>query len=118
MAMFSNRLHRSESAELNQAEAAELLRVTERTFWRWTRRYEEDGEARLLDRRLGKSSGKRVPTRPGRGDRGLYRERYHGYTEDASGQGDSPDIAAARRPRWPRCSGAVNAEKRLWRDRG
>ena len=33
-----------------------------RTFRRWTRRYEEDGEAGLLDRRLGKASGKRVPT--------------------------------------------------------
>jgi hypothetical protein len=35
--------------------------VSERTFPRWTRRYEEDGEAGLVDRRLGKASGKRVP---------------------------------------------------------
>ena len=35
--------------------------MSERTFRRWTRRYEEDGEAGLLDRRLGKASGKRVP---------------------------------------------------------
>ena len=42
--------------ELNQAEAAELLGVSERTFRRWTRRYEEDGEAGLLNRRLGKAS--------------------------------------------------------------
>ena len=47
MAMFLNLLHRWESAELNQAEAAELLGVSERTFRRWTRRYEEDGEAGL-----------------------------------------------------------------------
>jgi Protein of unknown function (DUF2924)/Homeodomain-like domain len=35
-----NLLHRWESAELNQEEAAELLGVSERTFRRWTRRYE------------------------------------------------------------------------------
>ena len=46
MAMFLNILNRWESAELNQEEAAELLGVSERTFRRWTRRYEEEGEAR------------------------------------------------------------------------
>ena len=54
--------------------------MSERTFRRWTRRYEEEGEAGLLDRRLGKASGRRVP-----GDRAeeverLYRERYQGFT--------------------------------------
>ena len=43
------------------AEAAELLGVSERTFRRWTRAYEEDGEAGLIDRRLDKASGRRVP---------------------------------------------------------
>jgi hypothetical protein len=43
MAMFSNILSCWESAELNQEEAAELLEVSERTFRRWTRRYEEEG---------------------------------------------------------------------------
>ena len=38
MAMFLTLLHRWESAELNQEEAAELLGVSERTFRRWTRR--------------------------------------------------------------------------------
>jgi transposase-like protein len=61
MAVFLNILSRWESAELNQEEAAELLGVSERTFRRWTRRYEEEGEAGLLDRRLGKASGRRVP---------------------------------------------------------
>ena len=51
MAMFLNLLHRWESAELNQEEAAELLGVSERTFRRWTRRYEEEGEVGLVDRR-------------------------------------------------------------------
>jgi len=80
MAMFLNLLHRWESAELNQAEAAELLGVTERTFRRWTRRYEDDGETGLLDRRLGKSSGKRVPAGRAAEVERLYRERYQGFT--------------------------------------
>jgi transposase len=80
MARFLNLLHRWESAELNQDEAAELLGVDVRTFRRWTRRYEEEGEAGLLDRRLGKASGKRVPTDRAEEVERLYRERYQGFT--------------------------------------
>ena len=80
MAMFLNLLHRWESAELNQEEASELLGVTERTFRRWTRRYEEEGEAGLVDRRLGKASGKRVPIDRAEEVARLYRERYQGFT--------------------------------------
>ena len=80
MARFLNLLHRWESAELNQEEAAELLGVSERTFRRWTRRYEEEGEAGLLDRRLGKASGKRVPVDRAEEVERLYRERYQGFT--------------------------------------
>jgi transposase len=69
-----------ESAELNQEEAAELLGVSERTFRRWTRRYEEEGEAGLVDLRLGKASGKRVPTDRAEEVEALYRERYQGFT--------------------------------------
>ena len=80
MAVFLNILSRWESAELNQEEAAELLGVSERTFRRWTRRYEEEGEAGLLDRRLGKASGKRVPVDRAEEVERLYRERYQGFT--------------------------------------
>ena len=80
MAVFLNILNRWELAELNQEEAAELLGVSERTFRRWTRRYEEEGEAGLLDRRLGKASGKRVPVDRAEEVERLYRERYPGFT--------------------------------------
>ena len=80
MAMFLNILNRWELAELNQEEAAELLGVSERTFRRWTRRYEEEGEAGLLDRRLGKASGRRVPSDRADEVERLYRERYQGFT--------------------------------------
>jgi|SRR5277367_689832 len=80
VAMFLTLLHRWESAELNQGEAAELLGVTERTFRRWTRRYEEDGEAGLVDRRVGRASGRRVPSDWAEEVERLYRERYRGFT--------------------------------------
>jgi transposase len=80
VAMFLNLLNRWESAELNQAEAAELLGVSERTFRRWRDRYDEEGEAGLLDRRLGKASGKRVPVDRAEEVEALYRERYQGFT--------------------------------------
>ena len=80
MTVFLNLLHRWESAELNQEEAAELLGVSERTFRRWTRRYEEEGKAGLIDRRLGKTSGKRVPVDRAEEVERLYRERYQGFT--------------------------------------
>ena len=80
MAMFLNVLSRWESAELNQAEAAELLGVGERTFRRWCRRYEEDCNAGLLDRRTGKASGRRVPVDRCEEVERLYRTRYQGFT--------------------------------------
>jgi transposase len=80
VAMFLNLLHRWESAELNQAEAAEFLGVSERTFRRWRGRHEEEGEAGLLDQRLGKASGRRVPTDRAEEVEALYRERYQGFT--------------------------------------
>jgi transposase len=80
MAMFLKLLSRWESAELSQEEAAELLAGSERTFRRWTRAYEEEGEAGLVDRRLGKASGKRVPADRAEEVERLYRERYQGFT--------------------------------------
>ena len=68
------------SAELNEEEAAELLGVSERTFRRWRNRYDEGGEAGLLDQRLGKASGKRVPIDRADEVEALYRGRYQGFT--------------------------------------
>jgi transposase len=73
-------LGRYEAAEFNQLEAAELLGVGERTFRRWRQRFEDDGEAGLLDRRLGKASGRRVPIDREHEVEALYRERYQGFT--------------------------------------
>lgn len=40
----------------------------------------EEGEAGLVDRRLGKASGRRVPADRAEEVERLYRERYHGFT--------------------------------------
>jgi hypothetical protein len=68
------------SAYLNQGVAAELLVLCERYLRGWTRRLAEEGEAGLLDRRLGKAWGKRVPSDRAEEVERLYRERYQGFT--------------------------------------
>ena len=73
-------LNRWEGEELSQIEAAELLGMHERTFRRWARRFEEDGQEGLADRRLGRRSGRAVPRREAEEVERLYRERYQGFT--------------------------------------
>ena len=80
MLKFRDVFGRCEKGGLSKLEAAELLGINERTFRRWCRRYEEEGEAGLLDRRLGKPSPKRVPARVSEKIERLYRERYEGFT--------------------------------------
>jgi transposase len=73
-------LSRWEADKLSQLEAAELLGMSERTFRRWIRRFEEEGEAGLADRRLGRRSGRAVPAAEADQVARLYRERYDGFT--------------------------------------
>ena len=80
MIKFLSILSRYEAAEFSQLEAAELLGIGERTFRRWCQRFEDDGEAGLADRRLGKASGKRVPVDREAEVEALYRSRYQGFT--------------------------------------
>jgi hypothetical protein len=61
MQKFRDVLSRWERKELSAMEAGEILGCSERQFRRYRRRYEEDGEDGLVDRRLGKASAKRVP---------------------------------------------------------
>ena len=80
LSKFRSVLDRYEASELNQLEAADLLGVSERTFRRWCQRFEDAGEAGLLDQRLGKASGKRVPVDWEAAVERLYRTRYGGFT--------------------------------------
>ncbi|MFN0192907.1 MAG: ISNCY family transposase [Aestuariivirga sp.] len=65
---------------LSQMEAAEILGVSERTFRRYARRFEADGEDGLIDRRAGRVSGRAVPDAEAGEIARLYRERYQGFT--------------------------------------
>jgi transposase len=77
---YESVLGRWKRQELSQAEAAEALGMSERTFRRWCVRYEEEGLAGLHDRRLGKASAKCVPADEAMRMKQLYRERYAGFT--------------------------------------
>ena len=46
---------------MTQEEAAEALGVSDRTFRRFSRRFEDDGMDGLMDRRLGQMSARRAP---------------------------------------------------------
>jgi transposase len=77
---FEDVYGRWQQRRLSQAEAAEILGMSERSFRRWRDRYEDEGAAGLLDRRLGRASAKRVPVDQLHDVLTLYRERYGGFT--------------------------------------
>ena len=77
---FEDIYGRWQQRRLSQAEAAEILGMSERTFRRWRGRYHADGLEGLADRRLGKASARRVPVDQVDEVLSLYRERYRGFT--------------------------------------
>jgi transposase len=77
---FSSLLERQERGEITQAEAAEMLGVHVRTFQRWSARYEDEGEAGLADRRMGRRSPRRAPQEELERMLGLYRDKYGDFT--------------------------------------
>ena len=77
---FESLLDRHKGGEITQAEAAEMLGVSERTFRRWTERFEGEGEAGLYDRRLGRPSPKRAPAEEIERMLGLFKEKYTDFT--------------------------------------
>jgi transposase len=79
MAKFVDVLSRWQSKQLSAAEAGEILGMSERTFRRFRQRYEEEGEAGLADKRVGKASAKRVPVDRIEWMLELYRSQYRGW---------------------------------------
>jgi len=73
-------LSRWEAGGLSQLEAAELLGMSERTFRRWSRRFEDEGEDGLMDRRLGRRSGRAVADGEAEAVERLSRARDAGFT--------------------------------------
>src|SRR6185437_7559800 len=79
MQKFRDVLSRWERRDLSVMEAAELLGMSERQFRRYRSRYEEEGEAGLLDRRFGKPSARRIPAGEIGRMLGLYKTQYRGW---------------------------------------
>ncbi|MER9304951.1 ISNCY family transposase [Mesorhizobium sp. M0496] len=79
MQKFRDVLSRWDRGDLSMLEAGELLGMSERQFRRYRDRYEEAGDAGLLDRRLGRVSGHRAPREMVEEMLWLYQERYFGW---------------------------------------
>ena len=77
---FEDVYGRTYRGELSQAEAAEVLGMSERTFRRWRERFEADGAEGLYDRRLGRVSARRVPVDTVMAVLELFETRYRDFT--------------------------------------
>ena len=80
MEKFFDVLGRFEAKRLSALDAAELLGMSERSFRRYRRRYEEEGLQGLFDRRLGKASSRRVSVDRIEWVLEQYRTRHVGWT--------------------------------------
>ena len=80
MMRFGEIHDRFRRGRLSASEAAEWLGISERSFRRLRGRYEADGPAGLLDRRLGKVSPHRIAADEVARIVALYGERYAGWT--------------------------------------
>jgi transposase len=77
---FEEIYDRFQGGRLSAMEAAEWLGVSERTFRRWRGRWEAEGSAGLLDRRLGKVSPHRIAADEVDRIVSLYLDRYAGWS--------------------------------------
>lgn len=77
---FEELYARRHRRELTMAEAAEMLGITERTFRRWSVRYEAEGTEGLLDRRLDRASARAVPVDDVLQMVTLYETQYTGWS--------------------------------------
>ena len=80
MQTFQNVLGHWQARRLSALEAAEMLGMSERSFRRYRRRYEDDGLDGLFDRRLDKASARRVPADRIEWVLEQYRSRHTGWT--------------------------------------
>lgn len=79
MTKFSEVFFRWRKKTLSAAEAGEILGMSERTFRRFRQRYEDEGEAGLADKRLGRASARRVPADRLTWMLDLYASQYRGW---------------------------------------
>jgi len=77
---FEELYARRQRRELTMATAAAILGITERTFRRWSARYEAGGAEGIEDRRLGRTSDRAVPVDEALRMVTLYETQYRGWT--------------------------------------
>ncbi len=80
MEKFVDILGRCEEKRLSYGEAAEILGMSERTFRRYRKRYDDSGLDGLGDRRLGKASSRAVPADKRQWMLDEYRSHHMGWT--------------------------------------
>lgn len=80
MMRFEELYARRQRRELTMAAAAAILGITERTFRRWSARYEAGGAEGVEDRPLGRTSVRAVPVDEALRMVTLYETQYRGWT--------------------------------------
>ncbi|MEK7351495.1 MAG: helix-turn-helix domain-containing protein [Nitrospirota bacterium] len=77
---FEELYARRQQWDVTMAEAAEMLGVRERTFRRWSGRYDAEGDGGVQDRRIGRLSARAVPLDEALRMMRWYEIRYTGWT--------------------------------------
>jgi len=77
---FEELYEKRQKGRLTMAEAAEVLGIDERTFRRWSRRYEAGGAEGLVDQRIGKASWRRAPLDEVNEMLALFETQYTDFT--------------------------------------
>ena len=103
---------------LRQAEAAEVLGVSERTFRRWRDRYEAEGADGLYDRRLGRLSARRAPVDEVARVLELFDTRYWDFTAKHFHEKLVADHGFKRSYNWLRLSLQAHGRRRAAPRRG
>ena len=109
---------RTHRGGLSQAEAAEVLGVSERTFRRWRDRYEAEGADGLYDRRLGRLSARRAPADEVARVLELFDTRYWDFTAKHFHEKLVADHGFKRSYNWLRLSLQAHGRRRAAPRRG
>ena len=102
---------RTVRGELSQAEAADVLGMSERTFRRWRDRFEADGAEGLYDRRLGRVSARRAPVDEVARVLALFDTRYWDFTAKHFHEKLVAEHGCARSYNWVRLT--LQANRRM-----
>ena len=109
---------RTHRGGLSQAEAAEVLGVSERTFRRWRDRYEAEGADGLYDRRLGRLAARRAPVDEVARVLELFDTRYWDFTAKHFHEKLVADHGFKRSYNWLRLSLQAHGRRRAAPRRG